>query len=370
MTKWSIFHTEASLGWGGQEIRILNESIGMRERGHSIIIITPADSILRKKASELGFEVIPASFKRKDYPKTFFKILMLIKCKRPDFINTHSSKDSWVASIAARFSKYKPFIIRTRHLSTPVATNIFGSVIYKLLPHKIITTGEAIREQLIERNRVSPEKIVSIPTGVDFKLFDQNKSYKNIRNELSLQDQAPLIGMVSVLRSWKGHDYFIDAADLVIQKFPGGRFLIVGDGPRKDDLKRIIKEKKLSEVVFMLGHRDDIPDIMASLDILAHPSYANEGIPQSIIQSMAMGLPIIASDFKALSEVVADGKTGIIVPQKNSGDLAKKIMLLLGDKGLMQKLRNNGRKFVLEKFSIERMIDSIEKIYKSTKSRN
>ncbi len=72
---WTIFHAEASLGWGGQEIRILNESMGMRDRGHRIIIITPADSVLMKKASDRRFEVISASFKRKDYPATCFKIL-------------------------------------------------------------------------------------------------------------------------------------------------------------------------------------------------------------------------------------------------------------------------------------------------------
>tara|TARA_B100000315_G_scaffold8981_1_gene8839 strand:- start:13475 stop:14572 length:1098 start_codon:yes stop_codon:yes gene_type:complete len=361
---WTIFHTEASLGWGGQEIRILNESMGMRDRGHKIIIITPADSSLMKKASDRRFEVISASFKRKDYPATCFKILKLIQNKRPNFINTHSSKDSWVASFAARLSTYKPFIIRTRHLSTPVATNIFGSVIYKLLPHKIITTGEAIREQLIERNRVSPEKIMSIPTGVDLKLFDPKKSQKKIRRELCLTEKTRLVGMVSVLRSWKGHDYFIDATVTVLKKFSNVRFLIIGDGPRKENLTKIIKEKGLSESIFMLGHREDVPEIMASLDVLAHPSYANEGVPQSIIQGMAMGIPVIASDIKSLREVVTDGETGILSPMKNSGELAKKIILLLNNKELMRKMGNNGRKFVVEKFTMEKMISSVENLYK------
>ncbi|HJP19911.1 MAG TPA: glycosyltransferase family 4 protein [Nitrospinota bacterium] len=362
---WTIFHTEASLGWGGQEIRILNESICMRERGHRIIIITPAESSLMKKASDRGFEVISASFKRKDYPATCFKILKLIRLKRPDFINTHSSKDSWVASFAARLSNDKPFIIRTRHLSTPVAINIFGSVIYKLLPHKIITTGEAIREQLIERNRVSPGKIMSIPTGVDLKLFDPSKSKKKIRKELSLTEKTPIVGMVSVLRSWKGHNFFIEAIVTVLKKFSNVRFLIVGDGPRKESLTKMIKEKGLSETILMLGHREDVPEIMASLDILVHPSYANEGVPQSIVQGMAMGVPVIASDIKPLKEVVTDGETGLLSPNKDSGELAKRIILLLKNKELMRKMGNNGQKFVVEKFSMEKMIISIENLYKN-----
>lgn len=360
---WTIFHTEASMGWGGQEIRILNESISMRERGHTIIIISPAQSILHKKAADCGFETITLSFQKRDYPNSFFKIINLIEQKKPDFINTHSSKDSWVVSIATRVSKNKPFIIRTRHLSTPVAKNIMGSIIYKLLPHKIITTGEAIKEQLIERNCVPPHKIISIPTGVDFSIFDSKKVYKNIRNELSLAEQTPIIGMVSALRSWKGHSYFIEAADLILRKLPQLKFLIVGDGPQKYNLEKMITDKNLSKNILMLGHRNDVPDIMASLDILVHPSYANEGVPQAILQGMAMEVPVIASDLRPLGEVAKDMETALIVPVKNSEKLAEKIMQLKENKRLRNNLINNARKLILESFSVNKMIDSIEALY-------
>ena len=171
--------------------------------------------------------------------------------------------------------------------------------------------------------------------------------------------------MVSVLRSWKGHNFFIDATATVLKKFSNVRFLIVGDGPQKENLTKIIQEKGLSETIFMLGHREDIPEIMASFNILVHPSFANEGVPQSIVQAMAMGVPVIASDIKSLSEVVTDGKTGLLSPRKDSGKLAKRIILLLKNKELMRKMGNNGRKFVVEKFSMERMISSIENLYKN-----
>ena len=80
---------------------------------------------------------------------------------------------------------------------------------------------------------------------------------------------------------------------------------------------------------------------------------------------MAMGVPVIASDIKSLSEVVTDGKTGLLSPRKDSGKLAKRIILLLKNKELMRKMGNNGRKFVVEKFSMERMISSIENLYKN-----
>lgn len=360
---FTILHTEASTAWGGQEIRIFNESLGMKERGHRVMIGVQESSILREKASDIGLESITLSFEKKDSLKTFCKILKLIKQLKPDFINTHSSRDSWVAGMASRASSLKPIIIRTRHLSTPVAKNLTSSIIYRLLPHKIVTTGEAIKEQLVERNHVLPEKIISIPTGVDLNIFDPNQNYKDIRQELSLPEKTPLIGMVSVLRSWKGHDYFINSVESVLKESPEARFIIAGDGPRNEDIKNNIKEKNLTDVIFMLGHRDDIPDIMSSLDILVHPSYANEGIPQTIVQAMAMSVPVVATNLKALMEIVEDGKTGLLTPAKDPQKIAEKIMLLLKDTKLRATLGNNSRKLVLEKFSSEKMLDSTENLY-------
>lgn len=362
---WTVFHTESSLGWGGQEIRILNESIGIRGKGHRVIIVAESESTLREKAIEHDFETIPLSFRNTDYPATFFKMLHLIKDYKPDFINTHSSKDSWITGIASRSSRYKPYIIRTRHLSTPVSSNPLNSQIYRTIPHKIITTGESIRSLLINEIHVMPGKVISIPTGVDQNFFNPEDGYNDIRYQLSLNKNTPLVGMVSVLRSWKGHDYFIEAANLIRKRNPDLRFLIVGDGPRKKAIKKLIKEKDLHGIMFLTGHREDIPDIMNSLDILVHPSYANEGIPQSVLQAMAMGTPVIASNLNALTEVIHDNETGLVVPIKDPKELCDKILMLLKSSELLSKLGRNARMLVTQTYSLERMIDSTIRLYSS-----
>ncbi len=362
---WTIFHTEASLGWGGQEIRILNESLGMRARGHRVVIIAQDDSTILAKAGQCGLESISLSFRKKDYIKTFFGLLRAMKVSRPDFVNTHSSRDSWLASTAGRVSRHRPVILRTRHISTPVATNMPASLIYRYLPDRIITTAEAIREQLIARNNVPPGKISSIPTGIDTDIFDPRRGLGDIRTGLGLPKETPLVGMVSVLRSWKGHDYFIDAAGMVAGRFPEARFLIVGDGPRREALEEMIQAKGLTETVLMLGHRDDVPEILKSLDVFVQPSYANEGVPQSIVQAMAMEVPVVASDLLPFRELIRDGENGLMVPVRDPRALAGKIMLLLEDKGLGRALGHRARALVLKRFSIERMLDSTEELYKS-----
>lgn len=359
----TIFHTEASLGWGGQEIRILNESLGMKERGYRVFIIAQKDSMLFERARKAGLDAIPLSFRKKDYPRTFLSLLRLIKELRPAFLITHSSRDSWLGGLVSRISRFRPFVIRTRHISTLTSTGVATSILYGCLPDRVVTTAEAIRAQLIERNKVAPERIISIPTGVDFSLYDPSRAHRDIREQMSLPAGTPLVGMVSVLRSWKGHEFFIAAAKLVSARMPGARFIIAGDGPRKDAIKKLIDENGLVGTVLMLGHRDDVPDVLASLDVLVQPSYANEGVPQSILQAMAMAVPVVASDLPPFREVVRDSETGFLVPSRDPAALAEKMEALLKAPSLRDRFGKQGRALALKRFSRERMLDATEELY-------
>ncbi len=361
---WTIFHTEASLGWGGQEIRILNESLGMIARGHRVVIIAQDDSEILGRARARGVETLEVSFRKKDYPKTFRAFKKAIREYRPDIINTHSSRDSWLATLASRASVKRTVVIRTRHISTPVSTSLTSSLIYRVLPDMIVTTAEAIKDRLVRVNRVDPAMVVSIPTGVDLSIYDPSMETADLREELSLPPGTPLVAMVAVLRSWKGHDYFLDAAAKVSRSFPEARFLVVGDGPRRESITALIAEKGLENTVLMLGHRNDVPSLLTSFDVFVQPSYANEGIPQSVIQAMAMEVPVVATALEPFKELVTDGETGLLVPAKDSGALAAGIERLLADPELGRRLAGAARGRVLERFTIDRMLDDTESLYK------
>ncbi len=353
----TILHTESSKGWGGQEIRILQEAIGIRKRGHRVLIATPSDSQLYVKAKENDFTVYTIEFSKKSL-KDFFELARIVDRERVDILNTHSSSDSWVATIGAKISKRKPRIIRTRHLSTPISKTFLSRLIYNILPDAIITTGEEIKKQMITINRFNEKKIYSIPTGIDLHRFDP-ETVKPVITGSSVR-----IGMVSVLRSWKGHEYFIKAVPLVLKEVPEAEFYIVGDGPQYNNIKKLISNASLNGKVKMLGHRDDVPEIMASLDILVHPSYANEGVPQSILQAMAMKKPVVASDAGSIKEVVKDGITGFLVSPRDPVGLARKIVLLIRRPELRKKFGDEGRRMIENKYSIQKMLDDIEALYK------
>lgn len=360
---WTIFHTEASLGWGGQEIRVLNECLGMRSRGHRPVIISGENSGIFLKARQAGIEAVPLSFRKKDYPASLVKLVKMIRGLRPDVLNTHSSRDSWLASAAAMLARPRPVIIRTRHISTPVSTGLASSIIYRHAPDRIVTTSEGIRERLINVNGVEPGKAVSIPTGIDMDAFDPELRHPDLRAELGLPASSPLIGMVSVLRSWKGHDCLIDAAGLVKKTYPEACFIIAGSGPREEYIRKKIASSGLEKTVLMLGHRDDVPMVLSSLDVFVQPSYANEGVPQSIVQAMAMMVPVAASGLPSFLEIVEDRKTGLLFKANDPWGLADSISMLLEDRLLARRLSVNARRLAVERFSIERMLDRTEELY-------
>lgn len=361
--KFTILHTEASNGWGGQEIRTFSEAVGMRERGHKLIIAAGPESRLLERAEKEGFKAIPFTFKRRHGISIFSFFKKLIELEKIDIVNTHSSKDSWLVLPAARMAANKPLVLRTRHLSTKIHRGILNRFLYDYLPHYVLTTGEAIRKQMIDSNGYKDSKIKSIPTGVDTDIFNPDRSYNNIRGELNIKPSDPLFGSVSVIRSWKGLDYLAMAVPLILKEIPDAKFLITGDGPYRGRLIKTIEQAGVKDKLYLLGHREDVTSIINSIDILVHPSYANEGVPQTVLQAMAMKKPVIASDIPSLKEVVINNETGIIVPPKDPKGIAKAVIKLCFDKKFARDLGENGRGLALKSYSFKNMLDKLETIY-------
>ncbi len=352
---YRILHTEASLGWGGQELRIYQEMFGMRKKGHWVGLAASPSAQIYKYAQKAGLPVFPLPLEKKT-PRAVFRLLEIIKTLDIQILNTHSSWDSWVGGIVKLlYPKFK--LIRTRHLSTPIGKTPLSWLIYNILPNVVITTGEAIRERMITYNHFNPKKIISIPTGVDLERFNPEKVRPVLKKE------GFLIGMISVLRSWKGHKYLIEAVPKILSYIPEAKFFIVGEGPQRGNIERMIQKMDLKEKIIMLGHREDIPEIMASLDVIVHPSTGHEGIPQTVLQTLAMGKPVIASNIGGISEVIKHLTTGILIPPCNSEAIAKAVIEVYKNPYWALQMAQEGQKIVKQHYSYEAMLNKIENIY-------
>ncbi|MFH1091883.1 MAG: glycosyltransferase [Pseudomonadota bacterium] len=276
-----VLHTEWSDGLGGQEMRILLEAKTIAALGHQVTILSRPGCRIVDQARETGLRVIETPMRESYDLPALFRLVMLFRRERFNVINTHSSVDSWLASAAAKLTR-APVLVRTRHLSVPVSDH-FLNFVYRW-PDGIVVTAEATRRRLIEVNRIDPERIATIPTGVDLNRFHPDLDPGDIRARLGLAPGLRVATMVAVLRSWKRHEVFLEAAAELAANRPELRFLVVGEGPRRPHIEEKIRELNLGQKVIMTGHRLDIPEILAISDVTALTSESSEGVPQSVLQ--------------------------------------------------------------------------------------
>jgi glycosyltransferase involved in cell wall biosynthesis len=359
-----ILHSEAAPGWGGQEIRVFQECQLLLERGHLVSLVCPSKSPLGEKCLEFkhpNLSYFPLDMKQAFNFSTLFCLIKIIKRSRPDILHSHSSIDSWLVAMAGTLLKIP--IVRSRHVMIPIRNNIFNRWLYAKAPSRILVSGRGIAKMVTDHTKVPPEKIISIPAGVDFRKFDFRISGEKVRSELGVGKGQPLIGKIAVIRGWKGYDYFVDCVPLVLDKFSNARFVIVGAGPGYETIRLKIKRMGLSNHVFMLGHRLDIPEIMAALDIQCVASFAVEGTTQVIPQAFAMKTPVVSTRIDSILPILGDGKWGVLVEPKNPQKMANGIIKLINEPDLVQSMVDKAYTFCRNELSVDKMMCRMETIY-------
>lgn len=359
--KLSILHTEASMGWGGQEIRILQEAVRFTKLGYRVLIACQEGSQIAKNAAISKLPLHIVRMRLPFDPPALVKFLQIIKSEKIDIIHTHSSKDSWIAGMAGRISGVP--VVRSRHLSTPVGQKWMTALVYRYFCDAIIASGKHIKEALTKDNGIDPEKIYSIAAGVDIKRYNTAISRDKVRNELQLRGSLPVVGMVAILRSWKGHRYLLEAVPKIVSIYPDAKFLIVGNGPQWDNLNKKVHDLRIGENVIMTNFRDDIPEIIAALDILVLPSIASEATSQVIPQALAMGKPVIAANVGGLPEIIEDGVTGLLVPPKDHEAISNAVIWMTEHREKAHEMAMKGKDKILKNYTFQKMIEQTDDVY-------
>lgn len=359
---WRIAHSEASLGWGGQEHRILAEINGFRRRGCEVWLIAPVNSQIYQRACEAGAQVVAQRFdQRYLLPFHILRLALWLHRQRIDIVNPHSSRDGWMLTIAARLARV-PLIIRTRHFDVPIPNKSLSRLIYKEWTHHILTTSPKITSSLISTFDLAPGEITTLPTGVDYQRFT-SEGPKADYTACALPPQTPLVGMVTVIRAAKGIQVLAEAVHLLKTK-QGFRIhcIVAGEGPALALVKSAISQFSVEDQFTFLGHREDVPKIMRTLDLIAIPSF-HEAIPQSGLQALAMGVPVVASNVGGIPSIVRHGETGRLVPPRDAAALAAAIRETLEQKLQTQAMCHAGKQLVMSQHSLDAMLDRLDAIY-------
>jgi len=358
MRPLQIVHTESSLGWGGQEMRVLSEAQGMIRRGHDVKLLCPPQARIRAESSNWGVPAVALPIDRKR-PAGLGALHQWFGAHRIDIVNTHSSTDSWLAALALLALGRTARLVRTRHISAPVPRGPLSRWLYMRAAARVVTTGEALKAQLVERNGFRASRIESVPTGIDAGRFRPGER-KAARAKFGLPQERTLVGIVATLRSWKGHALLLEA----MTRLPASiELVIVGDGPQREALEKKVEQLGLCGRVRMPGQQADVLPWLRALDVFALPSYANEGVPQALVQAMLVELPCVTTPIGGIPELAEHERTALLVPPRDAAALAAAIERLAGDQGLRRELGEAARKHCVEGYSYERMLDRMEAIY-------
>jgi len=359
--KFNILHTEWSIGWGGQEIRILGEASALIETGHKVQIAANPDSKLFQRAKSSGICVHSIRMHKGFAIGALYKLILLIRKEQIEIIHTHSSVDARLGGIAGRLTG--THIVRSRHLSTPIKPRWISWFLYMRLANHVITSGESIRQAMIQNNKMSPERITSIPAGIDTKQFHPRAPDTMLREELGLSKNHFVVGIVAVLRSWKGHRSLFEGVAIYKETNPNVRLLVLGDGPTHNNLKSLRKELGMERHILMLGHIVDTPRYYSIMDAVILNSYSNEATSQTLPQAMLMEKPVIGTNVGSIPEVVLNNETGILIQPHAPQEIIKALSELDCNQNKRRLLAIHGRAHALQKFTKNTMINNTLNVY-------
>jgi len=302
--------------------------------------------------------------------KAFFDIRRILKKNKPSIVHTHTSKAGLLGRLAAKLAQI-PVIVHTPHGHVffgyfgPFKTKIFIILekLASLITDRIVALSEREKQDSARFKIANEDKFVVIHSGVELDRFKEltSSEKQNFKKELGIPENSLIVGTVGRLEPVKGPEFLIKAAKYIISKYPNTFFIFTGEGYLRENLEEQAFELGVENNFIFLGWRADVTKIISIYDVFVLPSL-NEGMGRVLVEAMALGKPIVASNVGGITDLVAHGKNGFLVPTKNPKDLAKYIQILLEDTEKREKMGQAGKGMAV-KFSDEIMVESILNMY-------
>ncbi|RZB30144.1 MAG: hypothetical protein SRB1_02424 [Desulfobacteraceae bacterium Eth-SRB1] len=387
MEKIKVAHIITRLDKGGSAENTLLTVRGLGREMYDIILVRglsvesnmaedearAVEEIVREAKRE-GISIITIpSLIRRIHPfydlKTFFALIKILRHERPDIVHTHTSKAGILGRWAAFFARV-PVIIHTPHghvfwgYSGRCRTS-FYIVLERLtacITDKIIALTEQEKKDHLHFRIASEDKFSVVHSGVDLDRFS-NTSVDSaaMKRRLGIPEGNLVVDTAGRLTHVKGHRYLIEAAGKIVSSRPDTTFVFLGDGELSDELKNMTSRLGIEENVKFLGWRPDVAEVMSIFDIFVLPSL-NEGMGRVLVEAMALGKPIVASNIGGIPDLVVDGENGYLVPVGDVDALAARIKELLDDPGKREEMGEYGGKIAID-YGADVMVQKIDQLY-------
>ncbi|MBQ7207424.1 MAG: glycosyltransferase family 4 protein [Lentisphaeria bacterium] len=378
--KLKICHVITRMIVGGAQENTLLTIKGHVEKGHECVLVT---GFSPGREGELLKNVELPPFRIETFPDlvrelspvrdiaAFFKLRRFFREEKFDVVHTHSSKAGIIGRLAARAAKV-PVVVHTVHgQAFHPYEKPWRNKLYIFLERfaakrcdKIYAVARAMIDQCVAAGVAPLDKYQVVYSGMDTTAFASARREVPLREKLGIPEDASVVVTVARLFPLKGYEFVIPAAEKLIPEYPKLHFLIVGDGPMHDDLLAGLKKNGVDGRFHFAGlvPPHEVCRYIAQADILWHLSL-REGLPRSVVQALASGIPAVGFRLDGTPEVVIDGETGFTVTPEKTGEVVEVTRRLLADPVRRVEMGKAGQKLVLERFDWRKMADILEKEY-------
>lgn len=368
--KTKILHMVVSLEVGGTETQLVQVAKRLDPRLYDVRVgclraVGPlVGSLLQAGIQVLEFPTQGPVLS----PRGFFQLFRLAQYIRKERIDVVHSHDLWANLIsvpAARLAR-APIVITSQrnmaHLSwyTPFRRKIVRLI--HLLANHVVANSDAIKRLLAQDFRIPPERVHVLRNGVDFERIARARGDR-LKLFPALSQKAKLVIHVANMNSEvKGHAILIEAAKDVCTVVPEAAFILVGDGPLRSQLEEQVRRVGIWDHFTFLGRRKDVPEILSCGDLFVLPSFA-EGLPNSVLEASAAGLPIVATSVGGIPEIIEDGATGLLIPPENPQALCAAILQLLKNPAFAAAVARAGKERVSSQFCFDIALAGLKRLY-------
>lgn len=363
----SILHLLSYHLYTGPAEPALNLARAQRERGHDarLAFDTVREGDLLERAEEFRVPVDKRfALSVKSGPILLMRDLLALKRLwtegSVDILHCHRSHDHTLAAMA-RPRKTTTRLVRTLHSESALGRNRDWQL---RRADGLVTVARCFREQLAGRGVLDEERIVAIEGAVDSGRFRPGAGGAGVREEAGVADSAPVAGIVARMKPKRGHRLLLEAWEQVHRKLPEARLLIAGRGEEEQELRKLAAGGDWGESVVFLGYRQDLPDVYNAFDLKVMLAPGNDGTCRAALEAMASGVPVLASREGALPEIVTPGETGRLIDKNDTRQLAEVLTEMLSDRGRLEKMGRRARESVVERFTIARQVEVIERLYR------
>jgi glycosyltransferase involved in cell wall biosynthesis len=347
-----VLHVDTGREWRGGQNQVFGLLRALRdEPGLEQILCAPPGSPLIARATEIGVAAIPLPLRGEFDLRSSRALRREIIEREIDVVHTHDAHAHGIALRAARPLVHVRLVVH-RRVDFPIRSGWLGRRKHGPRVDRYVAISAGVAGVLTDCG-IPPGKIEIIPSGIDTHRFDQIPEDVSLRRDLGVPPDAPLIGNVAALVDHKGHRFLIEAMPRVIEQVPGAHCAIVGEGPLRADLERRIREVGLEGRIHLAGWRDEIGACLRDFDVFCLSSHL-EGLVTSLLDATLFGLPLVAFEAGGVPDVVIDGDTGWLVPNRDSEALAAALAEALTGGEEARQRAGRARRRTLDHFAIKR----------------